>query len=65
VGDALELAKAQKPAGAFNGMDASEDPANQLGVSAALLEFYKIEVQLVEPFVALDKELVDDLTAIG
>jgi hypothetical protein len=46
-------------------MDASEDPADQLGVAAALLEFYKIEVQLVEPFIALDEELVDDLAAIG
>ncbi|OIQ82959.1 hypothetical protein GALL_352550 [mine drainage metagenome] len=64
VGDLLEAAEREEPAGALDRVDRAEHAAQQLPRTRGSFERDKISVQLVEVLVALDQELADDVVQI-
>ena len=61
----LQPGEAEKAAGALDGVDAAKDGGEQLTVAGMLFQRHEVPVESVEPLVALDQELSDDVVHVA
>ena len=64
MGERLQLGVPEEPAGAFDGVDGTENGGKQRLLGRVCLKSDKISVQAVEVLVALDQKVVDDFLHI-
>lgn len=64
VGHALQLRETEEAAGALDGVDPAEDAGQEDGVARVALQRQQIGIQRVDDLVALDEELLDDVSRL-
>ena len=61
MGQRLKTRQAEKPAGAFDGMDEAEHVAENLGIVGLLLKANEFDVDHVEALVGFDQKLLEQV----